>query len=74
MARAAGSKHPPGRSGTGKPTRQVSLWADLLNDLDQGEPSISTSATEMAQDVPSGLRSAVNHELERRGCRFRIGS
>lgn len=72
MANASGSNHPPGRSNS-RPTRQVTLWADLLNDLDQGEPSISTSATEMAQDVPSGLRSAVNRELERRGCRFRIG-
>ena len=74
MVRASGSTHPPGRSGGSRPARQVSLWADLLNDLDQGEPSISTSATEMAQDVPSSLRSAVNRELERRGCRFRIGS
>jgi len=72
MARPLGSNHPPGRSGGSRPARQVSLWADLLNDLDQGELAISTTATEMAEDVPSGLRGAVNHELERRGCRFRI--
>lgn len=70
--RPARSNHPPGRSTANKPPRQVRLWADLLADLDQGEPSISTSATEMARDVPAGLRRAVNSELERRGCRFRI--
>jgi hypothetical protein len=52
----------------------VSLWADLLDDLDHGEPAISTSASEMAADVPAGLRRAVNKELARRGCRFRIES
>lgn len=62
-------KHPP-RAGS----RQVNLWADLLADLDQGQPAISTSAQEMAQDVPRQLRHAVNNELARRGCHFRIGA
>lgn len=62
------SKHPPGGA------HQIQLWADLLVDLDHGEPSISTTAREMAEDVPCQLRSAVNHELARRGCAFRIGT
>jgi len=62
-------KHPP-KAGS----RQVNLWADLLVDLDHGQPSISTSAQEMAEDVPRQLRRAVNHELERRGSRFRISA
>ncbi|MFZ9271261.1 MAG: hypothetical protein ACO23C_08465 [Prochlorococcaceae cyanobacterium] len=72
MTRAAAAHHPPSRRTPAKAGRQVSLWADLLDDLDHGEPSISTTASEMAQDVPSGLRGAVNSELARRGCRFRI--
>ena len=62
-------KHPP-RKGS----RQVALWADLLDDLDHGQPAISTSAQEMAQDVPKTLRNAVNNELERRGSHFRISA
>ena len=67
----------PGRTGNHPPgggARQVKLWADLLVDLDHGDPSISTSAREMAEDVPTPLRRAVDHELARRGCAFRIGS
>jgi len=70
MASHHGSNHRPGRN----ITRQISLWADLLADLDRGAPAISTSATEMAQDVPRQLRSAVNNELARRGCPFRISA
>jgi len=69
MAQRQHGHHPPGR-----PVQQVQLWADLLADLDHGEPAISTSAREMAEDVPPKLRKAVNHELERRGCGFRISA
>ena len=65
---------PPNKHTPRKGSRQVNLWADLLVDLDHGQPAISTSAQEMAQDVPMPLRSAVNNELERRGCHFRIGA
>ena len=65
-----GSNHPPGRSNN----RQISLWADLLVDLDRGAPAISTTASEMAQDVPRQLRTAVNNALARRGCPFRISA
>lgn len=62
------SKHPPGGA------HQIKLWADLLVDLDHGDPSITTTAREMAEDVPRQLRNAVDHELARRGCAFRIGA
>jgi len=70
MARHHGGNHPPGRSSN----RQITLWADLLVDLDRGAPAISTTASEMAEDVPRQLRSAVNNELARRGCPFRISA
>ena len=79
MVKRQGGNHQPGRavrgrSGSTSSGQQIKLWADLLADLDQGEPSISTTASEMAEDVPRGIRTAVNNELARRGCRFRINS
>lgn len=70
MAPHHGSNRPPGQ----RNTRQISLWADLLADLDRGAPAISTTASEMAEDVPRPLRRAVNNELARRGCPFRISA
>lgn len=70
MAIRHGSHHPSGPSSKS----QIKLWADLLADLDQGEPAISTSASDMAKDVPRQLRGAVNSELARRGCPFRISA
>ena len=65
-----GSNHPPGH----RSNSQINLWADLLADLDRGAPAISTTASEMAEDVPRPLRNAVNNELARRGCPFRISA
>jgi hypothetical protein len=50
----------------------VSLWADLLSALQNGSPSISISAEEMAVDVPRDLVTPVNRELRQRGCSFRV--
>ena len=50
----------------------VGLWADLLSALQQGSPSISVSAEEMAVDVPGDLITPVNRALRERGCSFRI--
>ncbi|MFM7733163.1 MAG: hypothetical protein ACKO6F_06840 [Cyanobium sp.] len=52
--------------------RLVSLWADLLSDLQQGAPGVATSAEEMADELPGHLVSPVNRELEERGCSFRV--
>jgi hypothetical protein len=50
----------------------VRLWADLLTALQQGSPSISVSAEEMAGDVPSELVTPLNRELRQRGSSFRV--
>jgi hypothetical protein len=50
----------------------VSLWADLLSALQQGSPSISISAEEMAGDMPRALVQPVNRALRDRGCSFQV--
>jgi len=50
----------------------ISQWADLLADLVLGSPSISTSAEEMAGDLPEALVNPVNQELRLRGCSFQV--
>lgn len=57
------------------PVRRVSLvqqWAELLSALIDGSPSISTSAGEMAQEIPGELVEPVNAELRERGCSFQV--
>ena len=54
--------------------RLVHQWADLLAALVQGSPAISTSAEEMATDLPDALVNPVNLELRQRGCNFQVSS
>lgn len=54
--------------------QQVRQWAQFLEAMDVGSPSISTTADQMAADVPQDLVSAVNDQLAARGCRYRISS
>ena len=54
------------------PNRLVTLWADLLEALMLGSEAITTSAEEMASDVPTELVSSVNQELQQRGSGFRV--
>ena len=51
----------------------IDQWADLLSALEQGSPSINTSAEEMASDLPANLVTQVNQELRQRGCNFQVG-
>ena len=51
----------------------IDQWADLLSALEQGSPSINTSAEEMASDLPANLVTQVNLELQQRGCSFQVG-
>lgn len=51
----------------------VGQWADLLAALAQGSPSISTTAEDMAGDLPQELVHQVNLELQQRGCSFQVG-
>ena len=50
----------------------VSQWADLLSALDEGSPSISASAEQMAEDMPKHLVAAVNARLQVLGCGFQV--
>ena len=50
----------------------VSQWADLLAALEEGSPSISASAEQMAEDMPKHLVAAVNARLELLGSAFQV--
>ena len=50
----------------------VQQWAALLSALTEGSPSISTSAAQMAEDVPGELVDPVNLELRELGCSFQV--
>jgi hypothetical protein len=50
----------------------VEQWAELLWALKQGSPSISTSAEQMAEDMPRELVSAVNRQLQQNGWDFQV--
>jgi hypothetical protein len=52
----------------------VQQWAELLSALTEGSPSISTSADQMAEELPSDLVEPVNAELRQIGCSFQVGS
>ena len=57
------------------PQRQqnlISLWADFLDALQQGSPSVDASAEEMANDIPAELIQSVNQELRQRGSSFQV--
>jgi hypothetical protein len=55
----------------GRPTL-VEQWAELLWALKQGSPSISTSAEQMAEDLPRELVGAVNRQLQDKGWDFQV--
>ena len=50
----------------------VQQWAALLSALTEGSPSISTSAAQMAEDLPGDLVDPVNVELRQLGCSFQV--
>ncbi|MFZ9947254.1 MAG: hypothetical protein ACO3FN_09320, partial [Vulcanococcus sp.] len=54
-------------------TTLVQQWAQLLSALTEGSPSISTSAAQMAEDLPGELVEPVNAELRHIGCSFQVG-
>ncbi|MEY3750257.1 MAG: hypothetical protein RLZZ186_676 [Cyanobacteriota bacterium] len=55
-------------------TTLVQQWAQLLSALTEGSPSISTSADQMAEDLPSELVDPVNAELRDIGCSFQVSN
>lgn len=50
----------------------VEQWVTLLSALDEGSPSISTTAAEMATELPSDLVAPVNEGLRALGCAFQV--
>ena len=53
-------------------TTLVQQWAQLLSALTEGSPSISTSADQMAEELPGDLVEPVNAELRDLGCSFQV--
>ena len=53
-------------------TTLVEQWVSLLSALDAGSPSISTSAEQMAEDMPKDLVEPVNRQLRAIGCGFQV--
>jgi hypothetical protein len=54
------------------PAAQVEQWTELLSALLEGSASISTSAEQMAEDLPRELVGAVNSQLKAKGCTFQV--
>ena len=55
-------------------TTLVQQWAQLLSALTEGSPSISTSADQMAEELPGELVEPVNAELRTIGCSFQVAA
>jgi hypothetical protein len=53
-------------------TTLVEQWVALLSALDAGSPSISTTAAQMADDLPLELVEPVNQQLQAIGCSFQV--
>ena len=50
----------------------VGQWVDLLEAMDHGSPSITTTADQMAEELPQELVDDVNRQLTHRGCRYQV--
>jgi hypothetical protein len=50
----------------------VEQWVALLSALEAGSPSISTTAAQMAEDLPLELVEPVNQQLRAIGCGFQV--
>ena len=53
-------------------SEHVGQWVDLLEAMDHGSPSITTTADQMAEELPSELVEDVNRQLSNRGCRYQV--
>ena len=51
---------------------KIMQWAQLLEALDEGSPSIDATAEQMAKDLPRDLVNEVNDQLSKRGCGFQV--
>ena len=55
-----------------KRSEHVEQWVTLLEAMEEGSASISTSPSQMAKDLPLDLIEEVNLQLSQRGCRFQV--
>ena len=53
-------------------SRQIDQWSQLLEAMQSGSPSITSTADQMAEEMPNELVDAVNKQLSERGCSFRV--
>ena len=53
-------------------SEHVGQWVDLLEAMDHGSPSITTTADQMAEELPPELVEDVNRQLSNRGCRYQV--
>ena len=53
-------------------SEHIDQWANLLEAMTAGSPSITTTADQMAEDLPQHLVEDVNRQLSRRGCRYQV--
>ena len=53
-------------------SERISQWTDLLEAMTAGSPSITTTADQMAEELPTDLVEDVNHQLNRRGCGYQV--
>ena len=53
-------------------SEQVAQWVTLLEAMEEGSASVSTSPGQMAEDLPTDLIEEVNLQLSHRGCRFQV--
>ncbi len=51
---------------------RIAQWTQLLEALEEGSPSINTTAEQMAEELPKELIQEVNAQLAERGCHFRV--
>lgn len=52
----------------------VQQWANLLSALTEGSAAISTSADQMAEEMPGELVEPVNRQLRELGCSFQVSA
>jgi hypothetical protein len=53
-------------------SRQIDQWSQLLEAMQSGSPFITSTADQMAEEMPNELVDAVNKQLSERGYSFRV--
>jgi hypothetical protein len=53
-------------------SRQIDQWCQLLEAMQAGSPSITSTADQMAEEMPNELVDAVNKQLSELGYSFRV--